>query len=250
MTYKIAEKFKSIQGEGVYAGTPMAFIRFVGCSVGKKICQHCDTDFDKTYPWRGGGDFSARDLMDWARPYEHVCFTGGEPLNQDLTEFFDHELRVDSSGLTGYHPKMFHVETSGTVPLPNFGPIDAHEVWVCVSPKPGFSETAISQADEVKVIVPGLGEMTSAAVDTIIRKEKGEGYQCGPGEFEDWARKLRWPDISDALRWAEQGKTVFLQPRNGKFDVDKQNMLYVLDLLRDYPQLRLSVQMHKILKVQ
>jgi 7-carboxy-7-deazaguanine synthase len=84
MIYQIAELFKSVQGEGLYSGTPMAFIRFVGCSVGKKICQHCDTDFETMHPWHGGGEFSEAQLLDWVGDYEHVCLTGGEPLDQDL----------------------------------------------------------------------------------------------------------------------------------------------------------------------
>jgi len=64
-SYIVAERFKSIQGEGLYAGTPMAFIRFVGCSVGKKVCNGCDTDFETT-PWHLG--------MEWAVKLEKDDF--------------------------------------------------------------------------------------------------------------------------------------------------------------------------------
>lgn len=208
MTYQVAEKFKSLQGEGVYTGTPMAFIRFVGCSVGKRICNHCDTDFEKTLSWRGGGSFTGVELLEWAAPYEHVCLTGGEPLDQDLEPLL--ELAVQRN-------VMLHVETSGTKSLASLA---EGNVWVCVSPKPGYLEESVSAADELKIIVPGLGN--------------GEG----------------WMTLTDALFWAIRGKVVFLQPRNGKFDVDKTNLTYVLDILKDHPELRLSVQMHKILKVQ
>lgn len=210
--YKIAEKFKSVQGEGVFTGTPMAFIRFVGCSVGKKICQHCDTDFEKMLAWRGGGVYKAWELMLWAQPYEHVCLTGGEPLDQHITPL-----------LQDGHDRMFHVETSGTkMLLEEFAlrPGIRKRLWICVSPKPGYLEAMIDDADEVKVIVPGLGS--------------GDG----------------WPGLAEALTWARKGKTVFLQPRNGKMDIDQSNLMFVQDILRDYPELRLSVQLHKILKVQ
>jgi 7-carboxy-7-deazaguanine synthase len=211
IVYPVAEKFKSLQGEGVYAGTPMAFVRFVGCSVGKTICQHCDTDFDKLLNWRGGGTFEPWELIEWANPYDHICLTGGEPLDQPLRPLL--ELAQDGG-------RMLHIETSGTVlfNLLDLNLIEEH--WVCVSPKPGWKKEMIDLADEVKVIVPGLGN--------------GEG----------------WPTLDNALEWAYDGKVVFLQPRNAKFDVDKQNLLYVQDLIRDHPVLRLSVQLHKILKVQ
>lgn len=218
MKYRVAERFKSIQGEGVYAGTPMAFVRFVGCSVGKKICQHCDTDFDEELLWRGGGEFAPEELLAWAGDYEHICLTGGEPMNQDLLPLINFVENSDT---------MLHMETSGTVPLDAFRYpcIEAGvQHWICVSPKPGFLEESIQEANEVKVIVPGLG----------INPPFG----------------THWPTLEEAIMWAEQGKTVFLQPRNAKYDVDKQNMLYVLDLLRDHPQLRLSAQLHKILRVQ
>lgn len=210
MTYKVVERFKSIQGEGLYAGTPMAFIRFVGCSVGKTICHHCDTDFDKSLLWREGGEFTAEELLMWAQPYEHICLTGGEPLDQDLNEL----VRLGADEFT------FHIETSGTKMLNDWLHVLRPKLYVCVSPKPGFLENVVMGAEEVKVIVPGLGN--------------GEG----------------WPQLADALRWAKAGKTVFLQPRNAKHDIDKVNLMYVMDLLRDYPMLRLSYQAHKLLKVQ
>lgn len=214
MIYHIAEKFKSPQGEGVFAGTPMAFIRFVGCSVGKKVCHYCDTDFDKIHAFHGGGEFSEYDLESWVGNYEHVCLTGGEPFDQDLTWFFTSSLRR----------KRIHIETSGTKEIPSYiqsywdgyggGP------WICVSPKPGWRQDAIDRADEIKVIVPGLGN--------------GQG----------------WPTLTQAVEWADRGKIVFLQPRNGRFDIDQNNLKVCEELVDQHPNLRLSVQLHKLLKVR
>jgi organic radical activating enzyme len=210
--YQISEKFKSIQGEGAFAGTPMAFIRLVGCSVGKKVCSTCDTDFEKMHGWRGGGEFEPDALIDWIDDYDHVCLTGGEPLDYDLLPL----IKASHVG------RVFHLETSGTKPLDDLlQHVHRSNLWICVSPKPGYLEDVIEDANEVKVIVPGLGN--------------------GPG----------WPQLDDALRWAKRkDRLVFLQPRNGKFDIDQTNLRYVQDLLVQHPNLRLSVQMHKILKVQ
>lgn len=222
MIYKISERFKSLQGEGVYAGTPMAFIRFVGCSVGKRICHHCDTDFDQMHNWRGGGEFEHGLLGLWTQPYQHICFTGGEPLNQDLEPL----IEWFSLWKTPNAPLTIHVETSGTVELVPFIDMCARHgctrdrLWICVSPKPGYLNESVMEADEVKVIVPGLGN--------------GEG----------------WPTIDQARLWAELRKTVFLQPRNAKLSIDQNNLRIVQDIIRDNPQFRLSVQMHKILGVQ
>jgi 7-carboxy-7-deazaguanine synthase len=212
MLYQVAERFKSIQGEGLYAGVPMAFIRFVGCSVGKRICQHCDTDFEKTYPWLGGGEYTETELLAWARPYEHICLTGGEPLDQDLVPLI----------LGAARDQQFHVETSGTV-HPAYLRTSIDFVHICVSPKPGFLESMLSIADEIKVIVPGLG----------INPPEGS----------------YWMELEEARYWARR-KPVFLQPRNGKWEIEMNNLRLCEELVGLYPELRLSVQMHKLLKVR
>jgi 7-carboxy-7-deazaguanine synthase len=211
----ISERFKSVQGEGVYTGTPMAFIRLQGCSVGKKICHYCDTDFDVLHSFRGGGKYTVRALADWVGDYKHVCLTGGEPLDEDWAGLIG-ELKRSGSPLV-------HVETSGTQYIPSY----LDDAWICVSPKPGFHEAVIDRADEVKVIVPGLG-----------------------GAARSSPQDAGWPGLHDALRWANNGKIVFLQPRNNVLSIDKGNLKFCIDAVAEHPNLRLSVQMHKILGVQ
>jgi organic radical activating enzyme len=189
----------------------MAFVRFIGCSVGKKICAACDTDFDRALPWRGGSVYTEHQLVSWAAPYRRICLTGGEPLDQDLMPL----LRIRNTSV------KFHIETSGTVPAGEYlEQMSGPRLWICVSPKPGFRQDMIELADEIKIIVPGLG----------------------PGDG--------WPTLNDALDWAELGKLVYLQPKNRRMEIDRDSLMYVQDIVREYPQLRMSVQMHKILKVQ
>jgi 7-carboxy-7-deazaguanine synthase len=219
MTYQVAETFRSVQGEGVHTGTLMQFVRFVGCSVGKTICTHCDTDFKQMYGWKGGGEFSAEGIESMCKGVNDVCLTGGEPFNQELIELLPWLGHLN-----------VHIETSGTVPydftpvrnLPGYRTVgdSDQKLWITVSPKPGYMLENVLSADEVKVIVPGLGD--------------------GPG----------WPTLDDALRWAGKGKIVYLQPRNGKNDVNVENLQLVLQLVQENPELRLSPQLHKFIKVR
>jgi organic radical activating enzyme len=227
----LAERFHAPQGEGLYAGTQMAFVRTVGCSVGQGICTHCDTDFDRMYEHLGGGSYEPEEIAAWAKPCRHVCVTGGEPLDRDLRPLL---------AACGRDGMLCHVETSGTVHPQWLDPLEqpreqgTHAVgfavegedrlawkwtglWVTVSPKPGFREDMVALADEVKLIVGGLGD--------------------GPG----------WPTVEDALRWAGEGKTVYVQPRNGKHHVNGENLREALGLVAQHPELRLSVQLHKFL---
>jgi len=46
MMYPLARQgvFRTIQGEGIFAGVPAVFIRLAGCSIG---CSRCDTEYRK-----------------------------------------------------------------------------------------------------------------------------------------------------------------------------------------------------------
>lgn len=83
MRARVAEVFKSIQGEGIYLGKDQVFIRFFGCNLS---CGFCDTrlSFFKEY--------SAGELIQALRTYSgfhSLSLTGGEPLMQKdfLREF-------------------------------------------------------------------------------------------------------------------------------------------------------------------
>jgi len=207
--YPIAERFYSLQGEGVYTGRPAAFLRLVGCSVGKGVCTHCDTDFDRILHDLGGGMYSELDLLYYCRDYHHVVLTGGEPLDRDLTSLL-HGLIAEGH--------FVQIETSGTR-HPDW--LEAFpEVWITVSPKPGYLPEMIARANELKVIHNGLGESTNG-----------------------------WPTIEDANRWALT-KVVFLQPRNFTSHVNFEAMKFAQSVVQKNPGLRLSVQLHKFLSVR
>ena len=110
MNAKILEVFRSVQGEGPYAGITQVFVRFFECNM---HCVWCDTpasigDTSRNYKETGLEDlfFQVNALYDGCHS---VSITGGEPLLQKdfLTELLP---RLRQSGMRVY------LETNGTLP--------------------------------------------------------------------------------------------------------------------------------------
>lgn len=74
---KIAEVYKSIQGEGLLTGTPSVFVRASGCNL---RCWFCDTPHASWKP--EGQDLSVDEITALVEEWEcrHVVVTGGEPM--------------------------------------------------------------------------------------------------------------------------------------------------------------------------
>ncbi len=75
---KINEIFYSIQGEGIFMGLPMAFVRSAGCNL---RCRWCDTK----YAYETGDEITIEMILARIKEYptKNVCLTGGEPLVQN-----------------------------------------------------------------------------------------------------------------------------------------------------------------------
>lgn len=163
---RVLEIFHSLQGEGVWAGTPMTFVRFAGCNaplVGLDCVDWCDTS--SSWDPEAGEDLSVADVL--GRVGEggllRACLTGGEPLLQG-EEFAELVLLLQLEG------RVVHVETNGTLAMPGVVLPD----WVTVSPKPpeyGVAEGLHGAVDELKFVVDagfrvGVAETLAAAHPT------------------------------------------------------------------------------------
>ena len=104
---KIAEIYKSIQGEGLLTGTESVLVRASGCNL---RCRFCDTPYAS---WRPeGDDLPPEEIFDRVQRLacRHVVLTGGEPmLFAELVPLCD-RLRD-----AGHH---ITIETAGTLDLP------------------------------------------------------------------------------------------------------------------------------------
>lgn len=106
---RIAEIYASLQGEGMLAGTPSAFVRTSGCNL---RCVWCDTPFTSWAP--EGDDMPVAAILDAVRATgtRHAVVTGGEPLLFADTVAVCATLRAEGVHVT--------VETAGTVLPPGF----------------------------------------------------------------------------------------------------------------------------------
>lgn len=246
-SYPIAETFHSIQGEGVYAGARMKFVRLAGCNVGEygnpseyidligstyeifKIYPEATTDEFKGSPrysicrsisgerficdtdYHGTEKLSAEQIFKDC-PEDHVCVTGGEP--------FLHNLVPLAEGCLD-RGKMLHIETSGTLHFQTF--IDTyglHGVWITCSPKYGFQRRNLKFVSQWKFLVGP--EFKESTIDDFFRYPEGKNAQ-------------------------NNERPVFLQPINAIGENDEAAIKRVLKIIDKRPEWRISVQLHKYL---
>jgi len=183
--YRVAEIFRSFQGEGANLGRPTLFVRMAGCNywTGKEedrkkaICRFCDTDFAARQSY-DTIDALARAIKEQLHGEELIVFTGGEPLLQ---------LGVpELVYLRGMLPCDLAIETNGSV-----GVSIPDGYWVTVSPK-ARGTINLKECDEVKVVLPGdwrdayhleeaLGDLPSQAKHLWVNPEDGgdvERFWC------------------------------------------------------------------------
>jgi organic radical activating enzyme len=237
----LAEHFHSIQGEGHHVGLQMHFLRFPGCNVGKEqqhlICsptvpdaEHVNGIWTKVLKVLPNGN-SAKVCTDFTGSH---FFCDTDYAVRELLDADDliNETYEDAVCFTGGEPLMhqhkqwfkslyhkfkmngtaIHVETSGTImPLLPFD-------WLTVSPKEDWKPEAIAKADQIKFLVQEDTHVSNY-MDEIIEYIK--------------------PDCK-----------VFLSPVFDPNVLNKANLDYALELLRDNPCWRLSCQWHKFLNLR
>lgn len=115
---KVAEIYRSVQGEGLLTGVESAFVRASGCNL---RCSFCDTPYASWNP--EGEDLPVDEVAARVRELEcrHAVLTGGEPML-----FAELAPLTTELAAAGIHVT---IETAGTLDLP------VHCDLMSISPK-------------------------------------------------------------------------------------------------------------------
>ena len=177
---RIAEIFRSIQGEGFLTGTESVFLRVSGCNL---RCGFCDTRYASWEP--EGEDLSVEEIL--GRIYllnrQNVVLTGGEPM------LFSELIPV----CQGLRDRRMHItiETAGTLYLPVACDL------MSISPK--LSNSTPSADDSPKW--HRRHEHTRDAPDVVRRLMAEHTYQLkfvieAPADCDEVERYLaRFPEV-------------------------------------------------------
>lgn len=161
-TYKVVEKFISLNGEGILAGQPAVFIRFYGCNL---ACTYCDT------LWANREDAPCS-LMTEYEIYEYikdtgiknVTLTGGEPL---LAPHIAELLKL----LSFEQWLHIEIETNGSIDLTPYVKIPNPPAFTMDYKLPSSKMenkmlesnfTLLSNKDTVKFVVGNLKDLNRA----------------------------------------------------------------------------------------
>jgi 7-carboxy-7-deazaguanine synthase len=199
---RIAEIYKSLQGEGRLTGVESVFVRASGCNL---RCVFCDTPFTSWHP--EGADRAVDEILAEVRkfPSDHVVVTGGEPmLFAELLPLCD-ELRAEGKHIT--------IETAGTLYLPVACDL------MSISPKLSNSDPTVVQAprwrnrhqrtrdapDIVRRLAAQYDYQLKFVIDTPADCEEVQQYLT---EFPEVQRQrvMLMPQGTDAADLAEREK--------------------------------------------
>jgi 7-carboxy-7-deazaguanine synthase len=174
---RIAEIFASIQGEGIWAGTPSTFVRVSGCNL---RCSWCDTPYASWTP--EGPVLDLADILGQVERYGvgHVVLTGGEPMLFEPISELTVELKKRGHTIT--------IETAGTV----FRDVECD--LMSVSPKlanstPSEESGWRERHEETRLNIEVLTKLISAhdhQIKFVVNPETGDDLP----EIEDLLAKL------------------------------------------------------------
>ena len=204
---RIAEIYKSVQGEGFLSGAESAFVRASGCNL---RCWFCDSPFASWTP--EGEDLPVEEILARVADLQvsHVVLTGGEPM-------LFAELIPLCSGLraAGAH---ITIETAGTLYLP----LDCD--LMSISPKLATSTPPVGQTslkwrerheharhapEVVRRLVREYPYQVKFVVDAPADCEEVEAYLREMPEI-DRSRAMLMPQGTDAQTLARQAE--WLEP--------------------------------------
>lgn len=210
--FSVAEKFVSINGEGVRAGELAVFIRFAGCNL---KCGYCDTK------WANAVDAPAekmesKDILDYilSTGVENVTLTGGEPLlRQEMGELID---TLMSAGL------RVEIETNGSIHLREF----ADRVY-----RPVFT---------MDYKLPSSGMEEYMCSDNFGCLEKHDTVKFVSGSMEDLERAV---EVIESHHLTERCH-VYISPVFGKIEPAD-----IVEFMKEKKlnDVRLQLQLHKFI---
>lgn len=198
--YRINEIFRSIQGEGIRAGTVNVFVRFAECNL---ACSYCDTDFSAFEELTAAEIVERCVALDRGR-HRNVILTGGEPSLQ-----YDAILAAALRRLPDGSQFYVAMETNGMRRL------DASVDWLTVSPKTAAHTIHVYETHPVHELkyVLDVGQrlpLTDIPADHFL--------------------------ISPCFR--------------GGLVLAPETVVHCIQLCEENPPWRLSVQLHKFLKIR
>jgi 7-carboxy-7-deazaguanine synthase len=209
----VSEIFHSLQGETSLSGVRFAFIRLSGCNL---RCTYCDS----AYAFKGGIKMSIPEILKAIENFnvKHVLLTGGEPLMQRQTPAL-----LDALNLADYSVSIeTHGETSIAAVAKN-----ARIVMDIKTPSSGMSRGGyltnfqyLKKTDEIKFIIASQEDYAWAR--EIVQKSK---IPCDEILFSPAVAALNSP---------------------GQFSPISSHWL-AEQILRDQLNVRLQVQLHKLL---
>ena len=210
---RVAEKFISINGEGVRAGELAVFVRFQGCNL---ACHYCDTKWAlaKDCPCE---EMSPEQIHAYIKStgIKNVTLTGGEPLlHKDMDRLLaillaDEDLRVE-------------IETNGAVDLRKF----------CACPgRPVFT---------MDYKLPSSGYEKSMVLSNFELLSPDDTVKFVSGSTEDLEKAYQIIQEYDLLRKCH----VYFSPVFGAIEPAE-----IVDFLLEHRlnDVRLQIQMHKVI---
>jgi 7-carboxy-7-deazaguanine synthase len=179
ISYKVNEIFASVQGEGIFVGLPMNFIRFTRCNLS---CKWCDTAY-------GIGDelSCASIIKKLDKKIKWVSLTGGEPLMEKDLPYIISKLKGNGFSVL--------LETNGSMYDKKIFSSCDH---VSLDLKAPSSGNCLNNADALQYCLrhPKKSQVKVVVQDAVDLRFFAKMHSYGAG-YPNWIIQPEWSRIGE-----------------------------------------------------